>query len=140
MRVPRLRIGCGYGCREGAGWVAHVPCKCGDPTPPHVRRRRLRRLRRCCSHAARMRPACVALARRHDPLAAGLLAPLARRSGAARTQLFGGAKQLRSMTAGNMRHFWIAYEAYLRIVQHKADLIARHGFDGIWMAFNTKSV
>ncbi|EFJ50622.1 hypothetical protein VOLCADRAFT_88632 [Volvox carteri f. nagariensis] len=40
----------------------------------------------------------------------------------------------------NLHHFWVAYEAYLRLIQHKAHLIEQHGFDGLWMALNIKTV
>ncbi|GLC39334.1 hypothetical protein PLESTB_000896100 [Pleodorina starrii] len=51
-----------------------------------------------------------------------------------------GRRSVSTTHKSNMHHFWVAYEAYLRLIQHKAHLIEKHGFDGLWMALHTKTV
>jgi len=36
---------------------------------------------------------------------------------------------------GNMNHFKVALEAYLRLIEEKSDLIQRHGLKGVQMMF-----
>ncbi|KXZ49868.1 hypothetical protein GPECTOR_19g319 [Gonium pectorale] len=45
-----------------------------------------------------------------------------------------------STHSSNVHHFWVAYEAYLRLIQHKAHLIETHGFDGLRLAFVSRTV
>ncbi|KAG2492117.1 hypothetical protein HYH03_009608 [Edaphochlamys debaryana] len=54
--------------------------------------------------------------------------------------LSGGRTTVSSTHTGNTHHFWVALEAYLRLIQHKAHLVEKHGFDGLWMALTTKTV
>ncbi|GIL66001.1 hypothetical protein Vafri_19645, partial [Volvox africanus] len=42
--------------------------------------------------------------------------------------------------SSNMHHFWVAYEAYLRLIQHKAHLVEQHGFQGLWMGLHARTV
>ncbi|GFH28752.1 uncharacterized protein HaLaN_27294 [Haematococcus lacustris] len=37
---------------------------------------------------------------------------------------------------GNTQHFKVALEAYLRLIQHKAEVIEKHGLRGIPVAFS----
>lgn len=39
----------------------------------------------------------------------------------------------------NVQHFKIALEAYLRLIQHKAEVIERHGLRGVPLAFSAKA-
>ncbi|PNH04948.1 hypothetical protein TSOC_008840 [Tetrabaena socialis] len=54
--------------------------------------------------------------------------------------LYGGSSTVSRVHSANMHHWWVSYEAYLRLVQHKAHLVEKHGFDGLWMALNSRTV
>lgn len=55
-------------------------------------------------------------------------------------QLTHGWSSVRGTHKSNMHHFWVAYEAYLRLIQYKAALIEKHGFDGLWMTVQSNTM
>ncbi|KAL6765541.1 hypothetical protein V8C86DRAFT_2454077 [Haematococcus lacustris] len=47
-----------------------------------------------------------------------------------------GVKTAVDTHRGNTQHFKVAIEAYLRLIQHKAEVIEKHGLRGIPVAFS----